>query len=666
MNRLIRKLPLQVKLLLIGLIPIGFLIYLTLQLYREKSQKLILFENYKAYINESQNINNLINALQEERKFSFDYSMTKKRRAELLTQRPLTDEFIEKLKASNDPALIGFDSYTKLGQLNEIRKKVDDTTIGPNEVMHFYSNTVFRLNTLNTIPPASTAYLQLVYRDLMAQKILSEMITYLGIIRSNIYNVLHTRLYMVETLFGTIGSHDIYLSYEAELKAKAEPKVLNQYQQIRTSTSFKPTVDYIDTLFKTFKFDDRFTASGWWDVSDNAVQELRNLQASIWQGLTDKINVIHQQEISKRKKTLLLLVLALSSVVFIVAYIVSIISTSLIKLRDAAEKISNGLTDVDIQVESNDVVGYLAQSISNINKNNQVLAEAAAAIGQGNFDISVQPRSPSDQLGNAIVEMKKDLLQYNQKMEQLVAERTDDLARSNEDLQQFAHVASHDLKEPLRKISIFCDLLTNEQNSSLSEQGKRYLEKIAHSSNRMSNMIEGILAYSTGDFNEPDYESIDLTYLLQGVLTDLEMVIQQKDAKIDYHHLPVIQGNPFLLQQLFYNLLNNSLKFSNPSVKPVITIQSNYVDKANQVQSNPSDYLHLEFKDNGIGFNPAYAEKIFGIFTRLHAKDKFEGTGLGLALCKKIVQRHGGKIYAESEEGKGATFHIILPISGKK
>lgn len=658
--------PLQVKLLLIGLIPIGFLIYLTLQLYREKSQKLILFENYKAYINESQNINNLINALQEERKFSFDYSMTKKRRAELLTQRPLTDEFIEKLKASNDPALIGFDSYTKLGQLNEIRKKVDDTTIGPNEVMHFYSNTVFRLNTLNTIPPASTAYLQLVYRDLMAQKILSEMITYLGIIRSNIYNVLHTRLYMVETLFGTIGSHDIYLSYEAELKAKAEPKVLNQYQQIRTSTSFKPTVDYIDTLFKTFKFDDRFTASGWWDVSDNAVQELRNLQASIWQGLTDKINVIHQQEISKRKKTLLLLVLALSSVVFIVAYIVSIISTSLIKLRDAAEKISNGLTDVDIQVESNDVVGYLAQSISNINKNNQVLAEAAAAIGQGNFDISVQPRSPSDQLGNAIVEMKKDLLQYNQKMEQLVAERTDDLARSNEDLQQFAHVASHDLKEPLRKISIFCDLLTNEQNSSLSEQGKRYLEKIAHSSNRMSNMIEGILAYSTGDFNEPDYESIDLTYLLQGVLTDLEMVIQQKDAKIDYHHLPVIQGNPFLLQQLFYNLLNNSLKFSNPSVKPVITIQSNYVDKANQVQSNPSDYLHLEFKDNGIGFNPAYAEKIFGIFTRLHAKDKFEGTGLGLALCKKIVQRHGGKIYAESEEGKGATFHIILPISGKK
>jgi len=175
-------------------------------------------------MNESANINGFIDALQEERKFSFDFAMTNSMRKELLLQRPKTDALIQKIIASGDPSIAGFTGYTQLGELDSIRTKIDNHKVGPNELMHFYSNSAFRLNTLNTIPPANTPYLQLVYKDLMAQKILSEMITYLGIIRSNIYNVLNTQQYMLETMIGTVGTHDIYLSYNAELAAKRHPK----------------------------------------------------------------------------------------------------------------------------------------------------------------------------------------------------------------------------------------------------------------------------------------------------------------------------------------------------------------------------------------------------------------------------------------------------------
>jgi len=169
--------------------------------------------------------------------------------------------------------------------------------------------------------------------------------------------------------------------------------------------------------------------------------------------------------------------------ILVVSYIVSIISRTLLELRQASEKISQGITQVDVHVESNDVVGALAKSISKIDINNQALAEAAVAIGKGNFNVKVVPRSKDDILGNAIVQMKEELYLYSQKMELLVAERTEELARSNEDLQQFAHVASHDLKEPLRKITIFCEMLAHEPNNALSERGKLYLEKIENSSN---------------------------------------------------------------------------------------------------------------------------------------------------------------------------------------
>jgi signal transduction histidine kinase len=666
MNTFFRKLPLLAKLMLIGFIPICFLVYLTMQLYKEKTVKLHLFENYNTYLAGSANINGLIDALQEERKFSFDYAITKGLRRDLVLQRPRTDALIRKLQKSSDSSLLGFADYTKLVQLAEIRKQIDTHVIPPNLVMHYYSNAIFRLNTLNTIPPANTPYMQSVYKDLVAQKILSEMITYLGIIRSNIYNVLYTKQDMAETLDDMLGTYDIYHSYKAELLVKASPELLEQYQATRSTTALQPTVQYMDTLFKRLSFDSSYTASEWWKISDEGINALREFQVTIWDRLNEKVAALYKREYSDRNTTLLLLILALTIVVAVVSYIVHIISQALKELRRAAVRISNGETDVNIKVASNDVIGSLAKAILKIDKSNQALAQAAIAIGKGDFTVAVQTRGEKDLLGNAVLKMQRDLQQYSNEMEALVLQRTEALARSNEDLQQFAHVASHDLKEPLRKISTFSNILSIEQQDALSDKGKLYLQKIEHASKRMSNMIEGVLAYSTVSVKEQPFEKADLNKIVADVENDLELAIVQKEALLQYCRLPLVHGIPLLLHQLFYNLVNNSLKFSKKDTKPVITITAETLNNDPSINTHINNgngivYEHIKITDNGIGFNPIYAEQMFGVFSRLHSKDQYEGTGLGLALCKKIVLRHNGAIWAEGQEGSGAVFHVLLP-----
>lgn len=644
---------------MIGLIPFGFVLYLSIRIYQEKTEKLEIFENYRQYISESTTISQLISAMQDERKYAFDYVLTGNMKTELLLQRPKTTALIRKLESSNDPTLKGFVQFTKLRQLDSVRTKIDSLKMPANAVMHYYSNTVFRLNTLNTIPPASTAYLKPVYGELMAQKTLSEMITYLGIIRSNIYNVLQTKQYMVETLMGTYPAYDVYRSYEQELLVKAPSQTLGQYRNIKANTAFHPTIAYIDKVFKQFSFDDSFTAGQWWKVSEEGSNELRRLQDQIWNNLDRKVNNMYEKEKRLRDQTMLLLLAALATMLFIVTYILYLISRTLSRLRVAAEKISAGETGVDVTIETDDVMGRLAKAIREIDDNNKTLAEAAASIGKGNFDSGFSSRGQNDRLGNAILAMRQELLLYNQKMENLVANRTDELARSNEDLQQFAHVASHDLKEPLRKIATFSSILLDEHANGLTPKGKLYLGKIEGAAQRMSVMIEGVLAYSTVTADLQAFETVSLNAVIEDVKNDLELAIIQKDAQIKYEMLPEVSGIRILIYQLFYNLVSNALKFAKEDVHPVIEIAA--TKEKQVINKKAGNYIHITVSDNGIGFNPDYAVKIFGVFSRLNPKEQYEGTGLGLALCKKIVNRHGGVIYAEAEEEKGATFHILLP-----
>ena len=239
-----------------------------------------------------------------------------------------------------------------------------------------------------------------------------------------------------------------------------------------------------------------------------------------------------------------------------------------------------------------------------------------------------------------------------ERLKRLVDERTVELQRSNEDLQHFAHVASHDLKEPVRKVRTFGNRLKEEFAATLPERAKTFLSKIESATDRMYSMIDGVLMYSSLNAVQQTTEKVDLNDLFQEIQTDLEVVIQERKAMIEYDTLPVVEGSPVLLYQLFYNLINNSLKFAKTNVAPHISIR----------KEKENNYVRIKVKDNGIGFDQSYAAKIFETFSRLHPKDKYEGTGLGLALCKKIVERHGGTIEAHGKEGEGATFVITLPL----
>lgn len=266
------------------------------------------------------------------------------------------------------------------------------------------------------------------------------------------------------------------------------------------------------------------------------------------------------------------------------------------------------------------------------------------------------------------------LMNNEQELERLVEIRTSELKKANIDLnivnqnlEQFAYVASHDLQEPLRKINMFSALLQDKYRDQLNENGVRNLDIIRNAATRMTTLIQDLLAFSRVSRQDHLFEKIDLQKVLQQVLVDVDVLIQQKNASIITDGLCMITGIPLHMNQLFQNLLSNALKFSRKEVAPVIEISSRLLEQG-EIDSHPqlqngTAYCEIRIKDNGIGFAPAYAKKIFVIFQRLHGRGEYEGSGIGLALCQKIVTAHHGVIYAESENGEGATFVVILPVA---
>lgn len=240
-----------------------------------------------------------------------------------------------------------------------------------------------------------------------------------------------------------------------------------------------------------------------------------------------------------------------------------------------------------------------------------------------------------------------------------------ELEFQNKELEQFAYVASHDLQEPLRKIQMFTGLL--EQHIDNKETAAKYFSKINLTAERMSELIKAVLNYSRLSRGDQQYERVDLNAILANVLTDYELLIEEKQAEMHYHSLPEIKAIPLQINQLFSNLIGNSLKFS--ETRPKITITSRVLALADiPFETNlsaDSDYLELIFSDEGIGFEQKYLGKIFTIFQRLNDRMSYSGTGIGLALCKKIIENHSGFITAKSEQGKGASFIIYLPYNSE-
>jgi PAS domain S-box-containing protein len=239
------------------------------------------------------------------------------------------------------------------------------------------------------------------------------------------------------------------------------------------------------------------------------------------------------------------------------------------------------------------------------------------------------------------------------------------LERSNTELQNFASVASHDLQEPLRKIQAFGDRLKVKCSDQLGEQGRDYLDRMQNAAQRMQTLIQDLLQLSRITSRAQPFQLCDLAKVVPEVVSDLEVSIEQSGAKLEIGELPTIEADPLQMRQLFQNLIANALKFRRPGELPVVQISSEILAATDHsiAGARPRDRIvRIKVKDNGIGFDPKFADQIFVVFQRLHTKQEYEGTGIGLAVCRKITDRHGGGIVAQSMEGQGATFVVTLPV----
>ncbi len=256
--------------------------------------------------------------------------------------------------------------------------------------------------------------------------------------------------------------------------------------------------------------------------------------------------------------------------------------------------------------------------------------------------------------------MEEAIKKANDELEKKVMERTAELEWKNRELQEFASVASHDLQEPLRKIRIFSELLGNELSGSLTDNGNDYLNRVKDAADGMQGLLKSLLSYSSISSGAVTFESVDLRSVAEKVVEDLAPLWEKVKPEIEITDLPEIEADPVQISQLFQNLLTNAVRYSKKNEIPVVKISGKTIYGSNGRKNDKICEISVE--DNGIGFDMHNAGRIFLPFERLHSRREYEGTGMGLAICDKIVRRHGGKISVQSSPGEGSKFIINLPV----
>jgi light-regulated signal transduction histidine kinase (bacteriophytochrome) len=273
-----------------------------------------------------------------------------------------------------------------------------------------------------------------------------------------------------------------------------------------------------------------------------------------------------------------------------------------------------------------------------------LVALLAIALGRRVLRSSEQVRMANDRLERVNAELAET--------NAALARRADELVRSNAELEQFASIASHDLQEPLRKVRTFTEQLTVTEADRLSEKGRDYITRANAAAERMQRLIEDLLKFSRVATHGRPFAPVDLGSVTTGVLEDLEDQVQRTGATVHVGKLPTVFGDALQMRQLMQNLISNALKFHREGVPPEVAIEGTVNDGE----------MRLTVRDNGIGFEPQYERRIFRVFERLHGRTEYPGTGIGLALCRKIVERHGGTIVAEGRPGAGSTFTVVMPV----
>ncbi|MEP6645627.1 MAG: ATP-binding protein, partial [Saprospiraceae bacterium] len=290
---------------------------------------------------------------------------------------------------------------------------------------------------------------------------------------------------------------------------------------------------------------------------------------------------------------------------------------------------------------------------------NEEKEKRAAELIIANKELAFQNAEKEKRAAELII-ANKELAFQNEEKEKRAAE----LSIANKELLAFTYISSHDLQEPLRKIQTFVSMILENENENLSEIGKYHFQRIQSAAERMQQLIDDLLAFSRINNTDHKFENTELAPIVEEVKTELKDTIQEKNAFIESSELCLANIIPFQFRQLIYNLISNALKFSNPEIPPIILVKSSIVKGSylkNEKLSPEKNYCHIMIKDNGIGFEPRFNERIFGLFQKLHNKEIYEGTGIGLAIVKKIVENHHGIITVTSELTKGTTFDIFIP-----
>ena len=265
------------------------------------------------------------------------------------------------------------------------------------------------------------------------------------------------------------------------------------------------------------------------------------------------------------------------------------------------------------------------------------------------LEIEIKDRILSEEKVN---ELNKQLLENIHQLESI-----------NKELDRFAYMASHDLQEPLRKFRIFSERIGMKYSGELDNEGKSYIDKMQSACERMQNLINDILAFSKLNVEKEVMVFSDINSIIEEVLVDMEIEIQEKNAKVEVERIPKLNVHPRLIKPLFQNLISNSLKYSRKEIAPVVKISAKLDEPLKTPDPNQvGKFCRINVEDNGVGFEQEYAEQVFTMFKRLHVGSEYEGTGIGLAICKKIVEQHKGFISVKSAVNEGSTFIISLPV----
>ena len=645
-----RNLSLTAKLYLLGIIPVMFLIYFSVIIYKEKAQKIELLGNYIEHIQQSQNVAGLVAELTRERRYSYFFILGDTGYNQLLAHRERTDSILDLVKISKDPSFINFPKYTFLNKLDSARVLIDSFKMTTNGIMEYYTDAIFRVNLLASSFPANT-FLKPVYRELIAQEKLSEMITYLGIIRTYVFNVLLTQKNAYGVLLGTLRIYKVFSTYETEFLLKAPADAVHNYNERKIGTDYEVTLNYLDKAYRTLKFDSTYTASQFWEVSTKAMINLGQQQQMLWQSANNKIQDLYQHEKDGEKKTIAFIIFAILLVIGFVLYVVNNIHKLLTEINLAASKISVGATGLHLKNMPSGIIGNLAKSIIEIDKNNIELTNATNQIGKGNFEINVRPRSDQDLLGISIKKMRDDLQEFTAQKNRIQLETENLIYRRDE----FFSIASHELKTPVTSLKAYTQLLLMDAEGQKNVQNHTMLTRMEMQINKLTSLINDLLDTSKIENGQLAFnkELFILNDLVSEIVSDMQPISLSQKIIFKNNQTASVYGDKERIRQVISNFISNSIKYASKSKEIIIDIKKE------------EDKITCSVQDFGKGISPEEQDKIFERFYRVsgHNLNTFPGLGLGLFICKKVIEQQGGKIGVISEPGKGSTFYFELPIN---